>query len=129
MRVQIQRVDKVKPMNEAMAFCSKISSETWEGRVDGKVACVWGLILPTLLSEQVYLWLYSNELVDQHQFIFVRNSQRLVEEILKRYELIVGHCLIENDRGRRWLKWLGASFGEPDGKKLPFTIRRKMLNG
>lgn len=125
MKVLIHKVDRTIPKNEAMEFCVRISSEIWEGSVDGKLACVWGVILPTLLSDQVYLWMYSNELVDQHQFVFVRHSQRVCEELLKRYQAIVGHVRADAPRSIRWLKWLGAELGQLDGIKIPFRIRKK----
>ena len=90
---------------------------------DGKVLCFWGLIPPTLLSDQAYLWLYTTEHMQGHIFSLVRHSQRAVEEMLKDYPIIVGHGVIGNDRSLRWLRWLGAQFGEPQGQLLPFEIR------
>ncbi len=95
------------------------------GMVDGEVACMWGLIPPTLLSDQAYLWLLTTHVVDEHKFLFVRYSQRYVEKMLRVYPKIVGDVMIGNDRAVRWLKWLGAEFGEPQGQRIPFVIRKK----
>lgn len=108
-----------------MASCLKLSSDVWVGLVDDILACIWGVIPPTLMSNQAYLWLYSTELIAEHQFTFVRHSQLVVEELLKHYELITGVTDPTADRSKRWLKWLGAKFGEPSDGQLPFIIRRK----
>ncbi len=97
----------------------------WIGQVDGEGICVWGLIPPCLLSEKAYLWLWTSELAEQHTFLLVRYSQRMVEEMLKEFPIIVGHCEMKNHRAQRWLKWLGAEFDFPQGKLIPFIIRRK----
>lgn len=111
-------------MNE----CLGITEHIWYGTVSGDVACIWGLIPPSLLSNRVYLWLYVTEVVQDHQFVFVRYSQRAVEQILVDYDEIVGHCIVGEHRSIRWIKWLGGVFGDADGKKIPFKIVRK-LNG
>jgi hypothetical protein len=49
----------------------------------------------------------------------------MVEKLLESYERIVGVTDIGETQSIRWLKLLGAKYGEPDGKVLPFEIRRK----
>ena len=105
--------------------CLHRSVEVRQGFVDGKLACVWGLIPPTFLSNQAYLWLATTELVAEHKFLFVRHSQRYIEEALKLYPIISGDVLIGNDSAKRWLKWLGAEFAHPVAGRIPFTIVKK----
>jgi len=111
--------------HRTLAFCLSMSSHYWIGMADDAIACTWGLIPPTLLSDQAYLWMVVTSLVREHPFIFVRHSQREVEKMLKHYSTIVGHCECHNEEARRWVKWLGAKFGEPQGTRVPFVIRRK----
>ena len=101
------------------------SSMVWMGMEGNEILCAWGLIPPTLLSTQAYLWLYTTEHLRGHQFILVRKSQRLVESMLQDFPILVGHCKVENPKAIRWLRWLGAQFGEPQGQFIPFTIRAK----
>ena len=105
------------------------SSEIYYGMVDGKVACVWGFIQPTILSSTAYLWLLTTDIAAQHKFLLVRHSQMFIEEALKTWPTIIGNCAIDDEKAIRWIKWLGGRFGEPDGRWLPFTIRRGKLNG
>jgi hypothetical protein len=117
-------VKDVQNASPILAECIAMSAVHWVGTVDGKPACAWGLVPPTILSERAYLWLITTDLVDQHKFMFVRNSQRFIEDALKTYPTIVGHCVASETRSIRWLKWLGAVFREPEGNRIPFMIKR-----
>lgn len=110
-----------------LQFCQSMSAEVWSGYVDGKLICCWGLIPPTLLSNQAYLWMHSTPAVRDHQFTLVRHSQRIIEQVLNRYEKIIGDCRVEASDSIRWLKWLGAEFSPSDGPYRSFTIRRKAI--
>ena len=106
-----------------MRKCMTRSVKIYYGEVDGKVACVWGLIPPSLLSDSAYLWLLTTDIVAENKFLFVRHSQRYVEEMLKEYPLIIGDCMLDNPQAVRWLRWLGAHFHDPVDNRLPFSIR------
>lgn len=112
---------------KALRECMKLSQNVWQGTIDGEVACVWGIVTPTIISNRCYLWLMATDVADKHQFILVRYSQMVVGCLLDQYEEVVGHVLSDQHRSQKWLKWLGAEFHMPeeDGKKIPFVIRRK----
>lgn len=99
------------------------SSVVWVWTDDETIHGFWGLIPPTLLSDRAYIWLYTLPSLAEHQFTFVRHSQLMVKELLNQYPMIVGHCAASADKSIRWLKWLGATFGQPDGKLIPFEIK------
>lgn len=101
------------------------SAVVYVGKYEGEIACVYGLVPPTLLSESVYLWLLTTELVAQHPFLFVRHSQRVVEQILKKHPMIIGTTSHSNKSAISWLKWLGAEYSEGRNGMLNFVIRRK----
>ena len=107
-----------------MDFCLLMSVTIWAGYVDNKLVGLWGVIPPTLMSSQAYLWLYTTDYLKEHQFVFIRHSQLVIEEVLKEYPSIVGHVLIGANKSIRWLKWLGAKFSHPQGKLIPFRIER-----
>lgn len=98
---------------------------TWIGTDDDKVLCYMGLIPPTLLSDQAYLWLRTTEVMHEHVFVFVRYSQVVIAEMLTEFPAIIGHCEVSATKSIRWLRWLGAEFGAPEGQLVPFTIRAK----
>src|SRR5258708_39200660 len=99
-------------------YCQTLSGDIWTGTVDDQLVCCWGLIPPSLLSNQAYLWMWASEAVRDHQFLFVRHSQRVMVRMLLRYDTIVGHCLIKSPQSIRWLKWLEASFGGPTAELM-----------
>lgn len=99
------------------------------GMANGQIACMWGVIVPTMMSDQpAYLWLVTTDLINEHKFIFVRHSQMVVKELLKDFPVIQGHCLVSQPISIRWLRWLGAKFFDEiqgtDGTWfLPFELR------
>ena len=108
-------------MHQAMIHSSRV----WLGYAEGQVQCLWGIVSPTLLSDRAYLWLYTTEHLHNHVFLLVRHSQRVVQDILKDFPTIAGHCEVHATKSIRWLRWLGATFGEPQGRLVPFIIRAK----
>jgi hypothetical protein len=116
----------VPPEHELTLFqCITTSTVSWAGYVNEELACIWGLIPPTLLSNWAYLWLKTNGLVEGHQFCFVRHSQIELARMLEKYPTIVGHCDRRNTDSMRWLRWLGAEFDNAPGLYASFTIVRK----
>jgi hypothetical protein len=103
----------------------RTSEEVWLGMHDDKVACVYGLAPPTAISNRAYLWLLTTDLVEKHKFLFVRHSQLVIEDALKRYDIIIGHVEVGNTSARRWLRWLGAEIAAPEKGFSKFEIRRR----
>jgi hypothetical protein len=108
---------------EMFDYCQTLG-EVYTGFIDGEFVCCWGLIPPSFLSTQAYLWMWAPEPM-KYQFTFIRHSQLQVEAMLQYFETIVGDCVIGNRSAQRWLRWLGAEFEAPIGNRLPFVIRRK----
>lgn len=109
---------------KTMEFCLLMSTVMWAGFIRKELACIWGVIPPSLMSNQAYLWLNTTEVLKGHEFIFVRHSQRVFEELLEEYPSVVGHVIIGADKAYRWLRWLGAEFGSPQGMVVPYRITR-----
>jgi hypothetical protein len=95
----------------------------WAGFSDDEPVCIWGLIAPTILNDRAYLWLLVTELVEKHQFSFVRHSQIEVKRMLAIYPRIVGHVVASEERSKRWLKWLGVRMGAKHDGFIEFELR------
>lgn len=108
--------------HESMHRIMHNSSRVWLGSKDGLILASWGLVPPTLMSDTAYLWLFTTPHLRGHEFIFIRYSQRAVQEMLSEFSTIVGHTHSNNRQALRWLRWLGAVYGEPQGEVIPFTI-------
>ena len=98
------------------------SALIYVGRADDEIVCLWGLVPPTLLSTQAYLWLHTTEAVKGNEFLFIRRSQIVMREMLERFPSIIGHCEAHATQSIRWLRFLGAKFQTPMGKLVPFVI-------
>lgn len=106
----------------ALESCTSFASHLWIGYIRSRPVCAWGLVPPTLLADRAYLWLYAAPAVDEDKFIFVRNSQRVLEEIRALYPTIHGVTRVADPRAIRWIKWLGGKYGEPVNGFVPFMI-------
>jgi hypothetical protein len=105
--------------------CHNLISETWVGYNNGELICAWGIIPPTILSDEVYLWLQTTQAVDHNQFLFVRHSQLFIERVLKEYRAVIGFVKADARHSQKWLKWLGATIeGPPKKGMLTFRIER-----
>jgi len=104
--------------------CLAHTQNLWVGTVDNDPVCAWGLVPPTLLSDEAYLWMILLEGAEDHTFVLVRQSQIQMAAMLDIYPVIRGHCEIDNASAQRWLRWLGAEFGYPDDRLIPFVIKR-----
>ena len=105
-------------------YCHKLSSTTWLGFRDERLVCVWGIMPPSILSTEVYLWLHTTEAIKTTQFLFIRRSQVFVQELLREYSAIVGHVKVDAPHSKKWLKWLGAKFGNTRNGLTSFRIER-----
>lgn len=100
------------------------SDEVWTGLWKGDIACMFGIISPSLLSDKAYIWMLWTDLVEKHKFVFVRHSQMWLEDLQDRYPIVYGHVECSRPRAKAWLQWLGAKFGSPDEGCIPFEIRK-----
>lgn len=98
------------------------SPDAWVAYADQVLVGFSGVIPPTLLSSTAYFWLYTTRHFPAHRVAATRISRRLVADALGRYPVLVGHC---TDRSSRWLRWLGATLGEPQGPLIPFRIEAR----
>lgn len=111
---------EAQTLEEYLTFSTKL----YLGAIHGRLCCAWGLIPPTLLSDSAYLWLFSTPAIDEHKFLFVRASQRVIEDMLQEWPVITGFCDRSNARSIRWLRWLGAEFHYPGPTHIAFEIRK-----
>ena len=99
------------------------ATDAYVGYINGEVACIYGLEAPTILSTtKCFLWLLTTDVVDRNKFEFVRNSEIVIENLLKEYELITGTTHTKDERAFKWMKWLGAVYHGHEKTMVPFYI-------
>lgn len=104
---------------------AETSACAYVGFIDGEVACVYGLVPPSLMSDKVYLWLLTTDTVDKHKFVFIRHSQMVIERVLWDYDHIFGETIISDEKAIRWLRWLGAVYLPPQNGLRAFYITKE----
>lgn len=127
--LQDSKVRFIAGAERKLDYLAMLSQYHWVGRVDGDIVCAFGVIPPSVLSNTAYLWSVTTDKVEDHKFLFVRYSQRMIELIHREFPRIIGHANPKDTRSIRWLRWLGAVFGEPTEKGVPFMIERKDYGG
>lgn len=110
--------DEMAILENAMAK----STEVWRATEGGSLLCIVGVAPDTLMSRDAYLWMY-NPPGGRQSVSALRESKRLIQHFLTRYERLVGHC--QEIKSRRWLEWLGAKFRQTDEPIAIFMIEAK----
>jgi len=106
-------------MREAM----KASTYMWIVEWNGELVAFWGVIPITLSSSTVYLWFYTLPELKGCALAFARKSREVTTATLGVYDKIIGHCVESALASHRWLRWCGATFGEPFHGAIPFEIK------
>ncbi len=118
----IGRIDALAEKVNSLIGYMTMSDRTYVGTADDKIVCIWGVMRQSLLSDRGYLWLLTTEAAEDHKFLLIRYSQRIIETLLQRYAVLTGECQIGDARARKWMRFLGAEFSFPEGKTIPFQI-------
>ncbi len=100
--------DFVNCLEKALSQCA----EAWTGYIDDQIVCMWGIDRGSMLTNSAFIWLVTCKGVDEHSFIFVRHSQRRLEDLKRRYSFIHGIVQADNEQSIRWLRWLGFQLGD-----------------
>lgn len=104
--------------------CAGQTTQVWVGTIDDKFIAAWGLVPMTILSDFAYLWLWTPPKLE-HQFLFVRHSKRMIEQMLDIYPTIYGVTTRDNTKAQRWLSWLGMKYAfDRDDGLLVYAVHR-----
>lgn len=120
--MSVGKIEALESKVRALVGYMTMSDRTYVGQVDDSIVCIWGVMRQSLLSDRGYLWLLTTEEAEAHKFLIIRYSQRIIENLLKRYRVLIGECAIGDHRARKWMRLLGAEFSSPEGKTIPFQI-------
>jgi hypothetical protein len=101
------------------------SSEAWTGRIDGRVACMWGVGPGDVMGWTGVPWMLGSEAVAANATILLRQSRAFVERWRGMYPVLRNMVDARHHRSIRWLRWLGFEIGpaSPLGRNgLPFHV-------
>lgn len=117
----------VQGARESLRSHILMSQDAWVAKLDGVTVVCWGVIPPSILSSKAYVWVVASDDIGKNphtKFLFIRYSQRILEIMLQKHESLYGFCYPNESASIRWLRHLGAKFGEPQDGRMPFNIGR-----
>lgn len=106
-----------------LGTCVERSEMAWAGLVDDRVACIFGVVGASVLSETGYPWMLGTDLIDDHAKAFLRRNKAMVGVMLARYPHLTNYVDARNAKAIGWLRWLGFTIrpAVPYGAaQLPF---------
>ena len=100
----------------------------WTGKVDGKVACIFGVRPVTFLGEQGIPWMLGTEIVARNARTFIRHSRLYIGSMLRAYPHLMNYVHAPNRQAIGWLTRMGFVLGEqvlaPSGEPFyPFEMK------
>ncbi len=75
--------------------------------IEGEVAAILGLGVPSMLGRVATPWLVTGRPVDRHRKAFLRLTRARLQEMRRGRELLVNHVHADYAQAVRWLAWLG----------------------
>jgi len=92
---------------DAVRYSLHVSVHSWAWNVEGEVACLFGLVAPSLISHCAMPWVITTPLVERHPIEFMRGSRRMLAHMLQLFPTLEGYVDARHDVSIRWLRWLG----------------------
>jgi hypothetical protein len=96
----------------ALLTSLKTSTISFTGLADGKVICMFGHCLPTVLSDEAQPWLLSSREITHHARAFLRLNRQYIAGLRAQFRLLHGFVCETNTVSIRWLRWLGFTIDE-----------------
>lgn len=75
------------------------------------VFCIWGIEKGDESFSKV-IWMLCTEMVEVHPISFLRYCKKYLENLQNVYPLLWNYVWLGNELHVKWLKWMGATFGE-----------------
>jgi hypothetical protein len=102
---------RLRPL-EALAHCIRNAERARTGRVDGEIACIFGISRQNLLGMVGTIWMLGTNLLEQHGIKFLRENKREIIDLSAEFTIIENYCDARNTVTIRWLEWLGFTVEE-----------------
>jgi hypothetical protein len=96
----------VRP-EEALEIAAGMSTEHFLVFLNGQPAAAWGYASHGIGSATAYGWLLTSPLVEECPLLFLRESKKAVQYILRRALRLEVTVLPGHTTSIHWLKWLG----------------------
>lgn len=111
-RDEVMAASGVTP-EQALRYSLDRSSVSWTALVDGRPEVMFGVADINILAGIGAVWLLGTDAVEIHFRVFLRQSIEWRRKLFERYSTLKNFVTDDNEVSKRWLKWMGATFGEP----------------
>ena len=99
---------------EALIKSMEHPGECYTALVDNKIICMFGVMVPTFLSDKGVPWLLGSDLIVEHNEFFLRESLEYIKQWKHKYKLLINFVDSRNKVALRWLTWLHFNVYEPE---------------
>ena len=93
--------------------CVKGSRDSWAVVVNGKLLFICGVGITSLIGKVGCPWLLGTNFISKYPFEFIRQTRKILGEMLLNHELLLNHVYVKNDVAIRFLKHLGFKLETP----------------
>ena len=90
------------------------------GRVDGQIACMFGVGAIDPLNGVGCPWLLGTPLIEKHGHAFLKRSKFYLAQMQELFPVLYNHVDARNAISIAWLKWLGFQF---DANTVPYGVQ------
>lgn len=97
----------------ALSSALRGSLQAWTGLIDGRVACMFGVMPESLMGGSGYPWMLGSDLIERHQKLFLRRCLENVAMMAEQFGYLHNYVDDRNVKSIKWLQWLGFEIGEP----------------
>ena len=111
-RFEFSLMSHGKPLEESLAGLQRKSLRARAAYFDGDLVAIYGVLAPTLLSQEGYPWFCATGLVRDRAIRreFIDRTRAEAAWLAEGFSLLWNIVWCENKTAIRWLKWIGFTF-------------------
>lgn len=80
---------------------------------DERPICIFGIVPENLIGSKAVIWMLGTDEMEKIKIRFVKNSRKMIDMLLDRYEYLHNYVDCRNHKTIAWLKFLGAELKSP----------------
>ena len=97
---------------DALLASVRGAAEAWTGRVDGEIACMWGVNPATLIGVTGVPWMLGSDIAPAHATQWLRENKRWLPHALGLFPRLCNIVDARYDKAVRWIRWQGFTLHE-----------------
>lgn len=82
------------------------SVDVCSATLDNELACIFGIIPVHVVPAIGFLWMMTTPKVEAQPFVFLRHSQLVLDQLMKKYERLETLVDASMDRSLNYIEWL-----------------------